>query len=100
MRPDQHLAGLLGITAATGTLADGYLKVDTATAAGRGHRRRHRSSSTAPPTATRSSGAQAVATLYSNATTATVNPAVTLARRRQRGGQAAAFTFDLPGPSS
>ena len=45
-------------------------------------RRRRRCSSTAPPTATRLSGATAVATLYSNATTATTNPAVTLRSRR------------------
>jgi hypothetical protein len=40
-------------------------------------------------------GATAVATLYSNATTATANPAVTLRAVGTSGGQAAAFTFDL-----
>ena len=40
-------------------------------------------------------GATAVATLYSNATTATPNPAVTLRSVGSSGGQAAAFTFDL-----
>ena len=40
-------------------------------------------------------GATAVASLYSNATTATVNPAVTLRSVGSNGGQAAAFTFDL-----
>ena len=72
--------------------------VDTAAAPGRGHRRRRRSSSTARPTATRSrrdAAAVAVATLYSNATTATTNPAVTLRTRGRAGGEAAAFTFDL-----
>ena len=41
------------------------------------------------------SGAEAVATLYSNATAATTNPAVTLNSVGQNGGQAAAFTYDL-----
>ena len=40
-------------------------------------------------------GATAVATLYSNATTATTNPAVTLRSVGSSGGQAAAFTYDL-----
>ena len=40
-------------------------------------------------------GATAVATLYSNATTATTNPAVTLRDVGTSGGQAAAFTYDL-----
>ncbi|GAA0485334.1 hypothetical protein Ade02nite_08800 [Paractinoplanes deccanensis] len=95
MRPDKQLAGLLGLTATTGTLAEGYLRVDT----------------TAPPgtgitdqtlqyhgTADRYTlnGARAVATLYSNATTATTNPAVSLTSVGTSGGQAAAFSFDLP----
>ena len=55
-----------------------------------GQRRRRRAStprrcsSTAPPTATRSTARSAVATLYSDAVTATSNPAVTPARRRHR----------------
>ena len=60
------------------------MKVDTELGAGRRHRRRRRSSSTARPTATRSAAPRAVATLYSNATAATANPAVTLRRRRDR----------------
>ena len=40
-------------------------------------------------------GATAVATLYSNAATATTNPAVTLRSVGSSGGQAAAFTYDL-----
>ena len=40
-------------------------------------------------------GANALATLYSNATTATAYPAVTLNEVGSNGGQAAAFTFDL-----
>ena len=40
-------------------------------------------------------GRRALATLYSNATTATANPAVTLRTVGSNGGQAAAFTYDL-----
>src|SRR4029077_12241728 len=40
-------------------------------------------------------GASAIAMLYSDAATATANPAVTLNTVGAGGGQAAAFTFDL-----
>ena len=40
-------------------------------------------------------GASALATIYSNAGTATPNPAVTLRSVGASGGQAAAFTYDL-----
>ena len=52
MRPDKQLAGLLGLTDAGTTLANAYLQVDTAAAPARASSGR-RSSSTAPPTATR-----------------------------------------------
>ena len=42
------------------------------------------------------SGARTIATLYSNATTTTTFPAVTLRSVGANGGEAAAFTFDLP----
>jgi hypothetical protein len=94
LRPSSELAGLLGITPATGTVSDGYLKVDPATVAGAGivsetmqyHGAADRYSL---------SGADAVAALYSNATTATSSPAVTLRSVGTNGGQAAAFTYDL-----
>jgi WD40 repeat protein len=94
MRPDAQLAGLLGITPVGGTLADAYLKVDTSRAPGTGivgdtvqyHGTADRYSL---------SGARAVATLYSDASTATSSPAVTLRDVGVSGGQAAAFTYDL-----
>ena len=76
---------------------DGYLKVDTTSGAGRRHHRPTRSSSTAPPTATPSTARRAVATLYSTATTATSQPGRHAAHASAAsGGQAAAFTYDLP----
>ena len=95
MRPGANLSPLLGLSAATGTLSDAYLKVDPATAAGAGIE-----SSTiqfhGPADNYTLNGATAVASLYANATTATPNPAVTLRNVGGAGGQAAAFTFDLP----
>ncbi len=95
MRPGASLAGLLGITSAGTTISNGYLKVDNATAPGAGivsdtiqfHGVADRYTL---------SGAQAIASLYTNATTATTSPAVTLNNVGSSGGQAAAFTFDLP----
>jgi fibronectin type 3 domain-containing protein len=94
MRPDKQLAGLLGLIDAGTTLANAYLKVDASTPPGTGI-----VSSTIQfhGTADRYAlnGARAVAALYSNVTTATANPAVTLRSVGSNGGEAAAFTFDL-----
>ena len=94
MRPDKQLAGLLGLTDAGTTLANAYLQVDTGAAPGTGI---VGSTIQFHGTADRYTlnGATAVATLYSNATTATTNPAVTLRSVGSSGGQAAAFTYDL-----
>ncbi|HKI66572.1 MAG TPA: N,N-dimethylformamidase beta subunit family domain-containing protein, partial [Solirubrobacterales bacterium] len=94
MRPDAKLAGLLGISSAGGTLGNAYLKVDTSTAPGAGivgdtiqfHGTADRYTT---------AGAQTVATLYSDASTSTSNPAVTLREVGENGGHAAAFTYDL-----
>ena len=94
LRPDPQLASLLGITAASGTLAEGYLLVDDSAAPGQGI---VNETIQFHGTADRYTlnGATAVATLYSDATTATSNPAVTLRSVGSAGGQAAAFTYDL-----
>ena len=94
MRPDKKLASLLGLTSTTLTLTNGYLLVNTSSGPGLGivgdiiqfHSTADRYTL---------NGATSIATLYSNATTATVNPAVTLRNVGSNGGQAAAFTFDL-----
>ena len=98
MRPDKKLAGLLGLVDAAATRPDAYLKVDTTTPAGagvtgetvqyHGVADRYMLATTAPV-------ANSIATLYSNATTATSNPAVTMRDIGTAGGQAAAFTYDL-----
>ena len=72
----------------------GYLKVDTTTPPGAGIvGQTIQFHGTADRYTT--NGAQAIATLYESAGTATTNPAVTLRSVGQNGGQAAAFTYDL-----
>jgi hypothetical protein len=92
LRPDTRLAALFGLTPANETQTDGYLKIDTSQPSGQGL-----------PTETLQihgeadrytlNGATAIAGLYSDATTATAHPAVTVASADQ--GRAAAFTYDL-----
>ena len=92
MRPDKQLAGLLGLTDASATLGDAYLRIDTARSPGAGlvnetiqfHGIADRYAL---------SGATAIATLYSTATAATSAPAVTL--HSVGSGTAAAFSYDL-----
>jgi fibronectin type 3 domain-containing protein len=95
MRPDKQLAGLLGLTDAGTTLTNAYMKVDGTTAPGSGIT--NSTSMQFHGTADRYtlSGAQAIASLFINATTATANPAVSLRSVGAGGGQAAAFTYDL-----
>ena len=94
MRPDPQLANLLGLTPAGSTLAEEYIKVDTDSSPGAGivgetmqfHGVADRYTAT---------DATTVASLYSDATTPTSNPAVSLRSVGPNGGQAAAFTYDL-----
>ena len=94
MRPDDDLAGLLGLTDTGNTLANGYLDVDTSASPGEGivgdTIQYHGTADRYQP-----NGADTVATLFSDATTGTPNPAVTLRDVGANGGQAAAFTYDL-----
>ena len=89
MRPDKQLADLLGLTDESGTLSDAYLLAPGTGIVEQTIQFHGTADRYALATAT------TVATLYSNATTATANPAVTLRTVGGSGGQAAAFTFDL-----
>ena len=92
--PDKKLAPLLGLTDAGGTLANGYMKVDT----GERLRRRDRPADASVPRHGRPLHAQrgaAGGALYSDAVTETSNPAVSLRDVGTSGGQAASFTYDL-----
>lgn len=94
MSPDKKLAGLLGLTDAGTTLSEAWLRISTSSGPGAGI---VGTSIQYHGTADRYTlnGATAVATLYSNATTATANPAVTTRTVGTQGGHAAAFTYDL-----
>ena len=94
MRPDAQLAGLLGLTKGTGTLADAYLAVNPAVPAAAGITAQTMQYHGTADRYTLN-GATSVANLYSSATTATTNPAVSLRTVGSNGGQAAAFTYDL-----
>ena len=93
-RPDKELAPLLGLTDAGSTLANAYLLIDTTQQPGAGLVAQTIQYHGAADRYTLN-GATSVAALYSNATTATTNPAVTLRSVGMQGGQAAAFTYDL-----
>ncbi|HEU0023995.1 MAG TPA: DUF4082 domain-containing protein [Thermoleophilaceae bacterium] len=94
MRPDKRLAGLLGLTDAGGTRTNQYMRVDTGTAAGAGIEGQTLQFHGTADRYTLS-GASAVARLYSDAATATSDPAVSLRSVGGSGGEAAAFTYDL-----
>jgi len=93
-RPDAQLAPLLGLTPAAGTLANAYMKVDTASGPGVGIVGETMQFHGAADLYTLN-GATAVAMLYSNAANATANPAVTTRSVGPNGGRAIAFTYDL-----
>ena len=94
MDPAPQLATLLGINSGSTTLANGYLLVDTSNRVGGGIAATTlQFHGTAQLSTT--AGATTLATLYSNATTATTFPAVTVRSVGANGGQAAAFMFDL-----
>ena len=93
-KPDTDLYGLLGITSAGGTLSDKYLLVNTSSGPGIGivgqtiqfHGAANQYNL---------SGATAIASLYSSASTATTYPAVTTRSVGSNGGKAVAFAYDL-----
>ncbi len=94
MRPDAQLAGLLGLTPGGGTVAEGYLLIDTGSQPGQGlvaeTIQYHGTANTYTL-----AGAAAVAALYADATTPAASPAVTLRAVGPNGGLAAAFAYDL-----
>src|SRR5215813_15556614 len=98
MRPDKRLAPLLGISDAGSALSDAYLRVDTSREPGAGIVNQTIQYHGAADLYTLVEATQ-VAALYSSPTQATSNPAVTHRKlpdlEPNRGGEAAAFTFDL-----
>ncbi len=94
MRPDKQLAGLLGLTDMSSIMSNAYLLVNTSSGPGVGIvGQTIQYHGTADLYAL--NGASSLAALYSNSSTATSNPAVTLKSVGTNGGQAAAFIYDL-----
>ncbi|WP_303310999.1 N,N-dimethylformamidase beta subunit family domain-containing protein [Hymenobacter sp. BT730] len=94
-RPDAQLASLLGLTPAGGTLSDKYLLVNTASGPGVGIVNETIQFHGAADLYTVQTGTISLATLYSAASSATSNPAVTQRLVGTNGGKAIAFTYDL-----
>jgi hypothetical protein len=93
-RPAVELSPLLGISKFAGSLSDGYILVDTASQYGKGIVGQtiqfHGTSDLYTL-----NGAASLAKLYTNATTASGYPAITIRNVGSNGGRAVAFTFDL-----
>ncbi|HEV8315895.1 MAG TPA: fibronectin type III domain-containing protein, partial [Vicinamibacterales bacterium] len=94
MRPDKQLYSLLGLTDANATLSNAYVLFNTTSGPGLGLVASSIQFHGAADRATLN-GASGLAMLYSDPTTATTNPAVTLRSVGVSGGQAAAFLYDL-----
>ena len=96
MRPDPQLAALLGLTSASAHVGRWLPQGRHRHEPGQRHRRRDDAvpwhGRPVHARTGRNGGGDAV---LERATTATANPAVTLRVRRNAGGQAAAFTYDL-----
>jgi len=92
--PDAQLGSLLGLTRVGTSLSDKYLLINTASGPGTGLVNQtiqyHGSADLYAL-----NGATSLATLYSNANTATSNPAVTMRNVGSNGGVAVAFSYDL-----
>lgn len=93
-KPYTLLFPLMGITAAPGSLSDQYILIQTGSGPGVGLVNEtiqfHGTADYYNLT-----GASALATLYSNATTPTIYPAVTTNNVGPNGGKAIAFAYDL-----
>ena len=94
-KPDSDLETLLGITNAGGSLSDQYLLINNSHELSQGLVNEtiqfHSSANQY-----NLNGATSLATLYSNATTASSYPAVTVNNVGSNGGKAIAFAYDLP----
>ena len=92
MHPDPQLAGLLGLTTLGTSLSGGYLQVDTSFGPGVGivgQTMQYHGSADQYTL----NGATPIATLYSDETSPTASPAITM--MRVGNGLAAAFAYDL-----
>ena len=94
-RPDAQLSTLMGINPAGSTLSEGYLLINTTDGPGMGIVDQTMQFHGTADLYNVNAGTKILATLFSNATTATNYPAVTSRNVGSNGGQAIAFTYDL-----
>lgn len=94
-KPDAQLSSLLGISTAGGILSNQYLLINTTSGPGNGIVNQTIQFHGVADQYTLNT-ATSIATLFSDATTATVYPAVTSNSVGVNGGKAIAFTYDLP----
>lgn len=94
MRPDSKLAGLLGLTSAGTTRTNQYMLINTSSGPGQGLVSESIQYKGVADNYTLN-GATSLATFYSDASTATSNPAVTTRTVGSNGGTAVAFAYDL-----
>ncbi|MBS1932923.1 MAG: Ig-like domain-containing protein, partial [Bacteroidetes bacterium] len=95
LRPDAGLASLLGITSTGNTLSDAYLLASTGSGPGKGIVNQTIQFHGTADLYTLQGGTTSIATLYSDAATATAFPAITTRSVGSNGGSAVAFTYDL-----
>jgi hypothetical protein len=95
MRPDKQLVGLLGLTDAQAAVQNGYLLFDNSAGKPGAGIVYQTLQIHGDADAFVLSGATALATLYSDRSTPTTYPAVTLQAVGTNGGAACAFAFDL-----
>ncbi|WP_426753453.1 DUF4082 domain-containing protein [Myxococcus sp. Y35] len=93
LRPAANLESLLGVGASQGTLDDGYLLVDATQAPGAGITAETMQYHGTADLRAAAPGIRTVATLYSDATTATAYAAIT--QRTVGSGTATAFMYDV-----
>ena len=95
MRPDSRLLSLAGLTTQSGTVTNGYLRVNTATEPGAGITSETMQFHGAAQRYALTGGATSVAELFTTASAGTGQPAVAWRSVGSNGGQVATFTFDL-----
>jgi Domain of unknown function (DUF4082)/Bacterial Ig-like domain/Bacterial Ig domain/Secretion system C-terminal sorting domain len=93
--PDPQLATLLGITPNGGTLSDKYLLVNTSSGPGVGIVNQTIQYHGPANLYSANAGTNILATIYTDATTASTFPAITSRTVGTSGGQAIAFAYDL-----
>ncbi|MCF4102194.1 DUF4082 domain-containing protein [Gillisia sp. M10.2A] len=93
-KPDTRLAPYVGLTAVGGSLSDKYLLINTTSGPGKGLVSETIQYHSAADLYTLN-GATSLATLYSDANTATIYPAVSSYEVGTNGGKAVVFTYDL-----